>query len=570
MKSFFFKSFVAISAITISSFAVAQAPAKNTSDAKEEDPLKRELTPEQKKKQAKALADESRAYKKWLDEDVRWIITPEELSAFKKLSNNEERDQFIEQFWLRRDPTPDTLENEYKEEHYRRIAYANEHFAAGIPGWRTDRGQIYIKFGPPTSIDAHPSGGTYDRPMEEGGGTTSTYPFETWRYRYLEGQNLGNEVEIEFVDKCMCGSYQMTIDRSEKDALLNVPGAGLTFYESMGLASKADRFNGGMERLGAGPSQAANASKYFDRLAQFATLQKAPPVKFKDLEEVVTSKVRYNLMPFEVRADFVKVTDDTVLVPITVQLKNRDMTFTTKDGVARGVVNIFGRVTTLTGRVAQTFEDTVSVDVPADLLEKSKERNSVYWKAFPLRSGLYKVDIVVKDVNSADSRVGTWRKSINVPNLSEDRGIASSTLILADQMEKVPSRQVGAGSFVIGTTKVRPRVEPAAGKPATFKKTERLNLWMQVYNLGLDEKTNKSSAEIEYQIVNTANNQAVVNAKETSAQISANAGNQLTLEKALPLSALAPGTYEVRIKVNDLVAKQTMPPVTAKFVVEQQ
>jgi GWxTD domain-containing protein len=568
MKSFFFKSFVAASAIAISSFAVAQAPAKNTADTKEEDPLKRELTPEQKKKQAEALKKESNVYKKWLDEDVRWIITPEELAAFKKLTNNEERDQFIEQFWLRRDPTPDTVENEYKEEHYRRIAYANEHFAAGIPGWRTDRGQIYIKFGPPTSIDAHPSGGTYDRPIEEGGGTTSTYPFETWRYRYLEGQHLGNEVEIEFVDKCMCGAYQMTLDRSEKDALLNVPGAGLTLYESMGLANKADRFNGGVERLGAGPGTAANASKYFDRLAQFAELQKAPPVKFKDLEEVVTSKVRYNLMPFEVRADFVKVTDDTVLVPVTIQMKNRDMTFTTKDGVARGVVNIFGRVTTLTGRVAQTFEDTVSIDVPTELLEKSKERNSVYWKAFPLRSGLYKVDIVVKDVNSADGRMGTWRKSINVPNLGEDRGIVTSTLILADQMEKVPSRQVGAGSFVIGTTKVRPRVEPAEGKPATFKKTERLNLWMQVYNLGLDQKTNKSSAEIEYEIVNTANNQAVVNAKETSAQISANAGNQLTLEKALPLSALAPGTYEVRIKVNDLVAKQAMSPVTAKFVVE--
>ena len=142
-------------------------------------------------------------YKKWLNEDVRWIITPEELSAFKQLSNDEERDQFIEQFWLRRDPTPDTEENEFKEEHYRRIAYANEHFAAGKAGWRTDRGRIYIVFGPPDEIDAHPSGGQYNRPMEEGGGETSTYPFETWRYRYIEGLgDKGQEVMIEFVDTC--------------------------------------------------------------------------------------------------------------------------------------------------------------------------------------------------------------------------------------------------------------------------------------------------------------------------------------------------------------------------------
>jgi len=538
--------------------------------AKEEDPLKRELTPEQKKQAAKALNRELEIYKKWVDEDVRWIISDEELAAFKKLSNNEERDQFIEQFWLRRDPTPDTVENEYKDEHYRRIAYANEHFAAGVPGWRTDRGQIYIKFGPPTSIDAHPSGGTYNRPIEEGGGTTSTYPFETWRYRYLEGEHLGNEVEIEFVDSCMCGAYKMTMDRSEKDALLNVPGAGLTMYEQMGLASKTDRFNGTAERLGRGPGQDSSsmASKYFDRMAQFATLTKAPPVKFKDLEEVVSSKVRYNVMPFEVRADFVKVTDDTVLVPITVQVKNRDMTFTTKDGVARGLVNIFGRVTTLTGRIAQTFEDTVSIEVPAELLEKSKDNNSVYWKAFPLHYGRYKVDIVVKDVNSADGRLGTWRRGIEVPNLSEDRGLTSSTLILADQMEKVPSRQVGAGSFVIGTTKVRPRLEPAAGKPASFKKNEKLNVWLQVYNLGLDQKTNKSSAEIEYQVINTANNQPVVQTKENSNEISSNSGNQLTLEKVLPLDRLAPGTYQLVIKVNDLVANQTMSPAMAKFVVE--
>ena len=156
----------------------------------------------------------SKTYKKWLDEDVRWIITDEERTAFKQLSNDEERDQFIEAFWQRRDPTPDTIENEFKEEHYRRMAYANEHFAAGIPGWKTDRGRIYIMYGPADEIESHPSGGSYERPMEEGGGETSTYPFEDWRYRYLEG--IGQEVIIEFVDTCMCGDYHMTMDRSRK------------------------------------------------------------------------------------------------------------------------------------------------------------------------------------------------------------------------------------------------------------------------------------------------------------------------------------------------------------------
>src|SRR5919198_3747565 len=253
---------------------------KASQPGEQSDPLKRPLTEKQKKENAKALQKElSRTYKKWLDEDVRWIITDEERSAFKQLSNDEERDQFIEQFWLRRDPTPDTAENEFKEEHYRRIAYANEHFAAGIPGWKTDRGRMYVMYGPADEIESHPSGGTYDRPMEEGGGTTSTYPFEQWRYRYLEG--IGQEVIIEFVDTCMCGDYHMTIDRSEKDALLYTPNAGLTLYEQMGMSSKAQRFNGGLERLGGGPFNQDLSTKQFDRLEQVAKLNKPPAVKFK-------------------------------------------------------------------------------------------------------------------------------------------------------------------------------------------------------------------------------------------------------------------------------------------------
>src|SRR6266849_2011135 len=165
-----------------------------------------------KKKSNKQLYKElGDQYKNWLDEDVTYIITPEERQAFLQLSTNEEREQFIEQFWLRRDPTPDSPENEFKEEHYRRIAYTNEHFSSGLPGWKTDRGRIYIMWGPATEIESHPAGGAYQRPTEEGGGETSTYPFETWRYRYLEG--IGQEVIIEFVDTCMCGDYHMTMDR---------------------------------------------------------------------------------------------------------------------------------------------------------------------------------------------------------------------------------------------------------------------------------------------------------------------------------------------------------------------
>src|ERR1700720_3350286 len=278
------------------SASATQAPADD-----EVDPLKRAPSEKQKKQQKKALKTElTKQYKKWLDQDVVWIISDEERAAFKQLSNDEERDTFIEAFWQRRDPTPATEENGYKEEHYQRIAYANEHFAAGVPGWKTDRGRMYIVFGKPDEIESHPSGGSYERPMEEGGGETSTFPFEDWRYRYIEG--IGQEVIIEFVDTCMCGDYHMTMDRSEKDALLMTPNAGLTMWEQMGMANKAQRFSGnGMERLGLGPESSMLQTKEFDRLEQFAKLSQAPKVKFTDLEELVNSKVILNPMPFDVK-----------------------------------------------------------------------------------------------------------------------------------------------------------------------------------------------------------------------------------------------------------------------------
>jgi GWxTD domain-containing protein len=541
----------------------AAAPAQAPADAV--DPLKRPPSDKVKKNQKKALKIElSKPYKKWLDEDVVWIITDQERAAFKQLSNDEERDNFIEAFWQRRDPTPDTEENEYKEEHYARIAYANEHFAAGIPGWKSDRGRIYIIYGKPDEIEAHPSGGTYERPMEEGGGETSTFPFETWRYRYLD--NIGQEVIIEFVDTCMCGEYHMTMDRSEKDALKQTPNAGLTMWEQMGLSNKTSRFTGnGLEQLGAGPMSSSLQTKEFDRLEQFAKLQAAPPVKFSDLLEEVNSKVILNPMPFDVHVDFVKVTSDTALVPITVQMKYRDLTFSNKDGVQRGTANILGRLSTLTGKIVQTFEETVQADVPAELLPREAENAAVYYKALPLRPGRYKLYIAVKDVNG--DRKGVWSRSIVVPEYSDDK-LSTSSLIVADVMEPVATKSIGTGNFVIGTTKVRPRVGPADGKPAVFKKDQdqKLNFWMQVYNLGVDEKTHKPSATFEYDITNLATNKSVVQ-KVESTDTMGNVGEQVTLQKSIAAANLQPGIYKIEIKVNDNISKQTVDP-SAVFAVQ--
>jgi GWxTD domain-containing protein len=545
----------------------AAAPAQPAaSQDQEPDPLKRPRSDKEQFEAQKALKHELKgAYKTWLNQDVVWIITDEEAKAFKTLSNDEERDAFIEQFWLRRNPNPDSPENEFREEHYRRIQYANDHFAAGKPGWKTDRGHIYIAFGKPDSIDSHPSGGAYNRPMDEGGGETSTFPFETWHYRYLEG--IGENIDLEFVDSCQCGDYHYTIDRSEKDALLRVPGAGLTQWESMGMAKKADRFAGGnMENLGKGPNSSSEGAKEFDRIELAAKLFAPPPIKFTDLDNFISEHKLLTgpVFPFDVRTDFVKVTDSTVLVPVTVQLKNRDITFVTKDGVSKGVVNILIKVTTLTHKTVQSQEDTVEVEQPAELLEKAQNHPSVYWKALPLMPGLYRLDIAIKDVNNPD-HVGLYGSSLEVPTFHDEK-LATSSLILADEMNLVSSRDIGEGSCVIGNTHICPRVSPNRATPVSFKRSQQLNFWMQVYNLGIDDATKSNEATVTYQIVDTATNSVVFEKELESKDLGAHS-DQLTVEKSLPMAGLQPGKYKVTIKVNDTISKQEIAQ-SAPFVVE--
>jgi GWxTD domain-containing protein len=540
-------------------------PASSQDQGDEPDPLKRPRSDKEQFAAQKAVRQELKgAYKTWLNQDVVWIISDEEARSFKSLSNDEERDTFIENFWLRRNPNPDSPENEFREEHYRRIAYANEHFAAGKPGWKTDRGHIYISFGKPDSIDSHPSGGNYERPMEEGGGETSTFPFEIWHYRYLEG--IGENIDVEFVDTCQCGDYHFTIDRSEKDALQHTPGGGQTLWEQMGQAKQADRFKGGLESLGTGPMSSQNQAKEFDRIEMAAKLFAPPPIKFTDLDNYISEHklIEGPIFPFDVRTDFIKVTDSTVLVPITLQLKNRDITFVTKDGVSKGVVNILIKVTTLTHKVVQSQEDTVQVEQPAELLEQSLDHESVYWKALPLLPGLYRLDIAIKDVNNPD-HIGIYGSSLNVPNYPEEK-LATSSLILADEMNVVSSREIGEGSCVIGNTHICPRVTANRATPVNFKRSQQLNFWMQVYNLGIDDATKSNQATVTYQIIDSASGTVVFEKEMDSKDLAAHS-DQLTVEKTLPMAGLSPGKYKVTIKINDTISKQEIAQ-SAPFVVE--
>jgi GWxTD domain-containing protein len=510
-----------------------QKDSKKSKQSKQEDA---------EKAKSRQIELQNKALKKWLDEDVAYIITDEERAAFKRLTTDEEREQFIEQFWLRRDPSPDTIENEFKEEHYERIAYANERFSSGKPGWKTDRGRIYITRGKPDEIESHPSGGTYDRPFEEGGGTTTTYPFEIWRYRYIEG--MGNNVTLEFVDKSLTGEYRLTIDPNEKDALLYVPGAGLTMDEEMNGTDKSNRISGIQDS--SNPSSQYFRNNQFDRLDMYAKIFKPPEIKFKDLEAVVTTNISYNILPFNMRMDFVRVTEETVLTPISLQIAYKDLAFKQDEGIHKAVAHVLGIVTGVNGRRVQTFEDTFDKAFPDAEFQRALDFSAVYQKTVPLRPGLYKIDLVIKDINSGN--VGVVTKSFSVPRIP-DQKLATSSLIIADLIEPLPPRQIATGQFVLGGDKVRPNVKEE------FKRDQNLNYWLQVYSLKVDEATHKPSATVETLI--TRGGKEVKRIVENASDISG-AAQQMTLTKSMPLKDFEPGDYTIQVKVTDNLTKDVV------------
>ncbi|MBY0506302.1 MAG: GWxTD domain-containing protein [Bryobacteraceae bacterium] len=525
---------------------------KKAAENGQRETIARPLSEKEKRRREDRLRKELETpFRKWLNEDVTYIITDEERTTWKRLATDEEREQFIEQFWLRRDPSPDTQENEYKEEHYRRIAYTNERFASGIPGWKSDRGRIYITFGPPDELEDHPSGGTYERPIEEGGGTTSTFPFQKWRYRWIEG--VGQDINIEFVDTTMTGEFRMTMDPSEKDALMMVPGAGLTLYEQMGLSSKNDRFSRtDGTRLGTGNQALPMRMNQFERLQQFANLQKAPKIKFRDLEAQVNSKVTFNVLPMQVRIDFIKMTNATVNAYVTIQFERKDLQFKQEANLSKSLVNIYARITTMTRRVANVFEHPVSIEVPTEMLAEASKGKAIYQNAVPLAPGRYRLNVVAKDVIGGN--MNNYEIALDVPRFDDEK-LGMSSVILADMIEKVPTKQIGAGQFVIGTSKVRPRLSES------FRRDEKMGIFFNLYNFSPDEKTKKPNGTIEYEIVNSANAK-VLEFTEDVKDIAGASATNVTIEKLLPLQSLEPGRYTLKMKVTDKNSNQILTPST--------
>ena len=495
-------------------------------------------------------------YRQWLDQDVVYIITEDEREVFEKLSTAEEKDNFIEQFWLRRDADSNTGINEVKEEHYRRIAYANDNFKSGIDGWKTDRGRIYILHGAPTSIESFPTGGFYQRPMTEGGGATSTYSREVWYYQHIPA--IGSGIEMEFVDPTGSGEYKLALRETDKDALLYVPGAGNTYWEDLGRETRLGRIRTSlaMRPLGVkGDPRGNPVANPFVKFEQYMNLTRPRVIQFEDLKTIVETDVYYDHLPFHFRYDVLRYSSDRALCPITLEVSNLELTYQPiqkKTKTNRATSHIYGRVENLGRQVAYEFEDVIHTDV-----QEVNSGKVLYQRLIPLGSGRYKLHLVLKDLGS--EKIGTLQTLLVVPRWQEE--LSSSTLILADRLLPTSGQESPPDPFVTTSgLKVYPNVQ------GSFGFNDPIAVYLEVYGFALDQSSSSPSVDVAYEIEHRQTARVVKKGNLTSHSL-AFSGEKISIARVWRGLQLQPGQYAMGMNIKDLITGKVIR-AEAPFIVE--
>ena len=495
-------------------------------------------------------------YQKWLDQDVLYIIATEEKSVFNSLTNAEEKDNFIEQFWRRRDPDPATIINEFKEEHYGRLAYVNERFASGKPGWRTDRGRIYLKFGPPDRKETHP-GGNYQRKYWEGGGSTAVFPFERWWYRYLDG--VGADVEIEFVDSSLSGEYRLALDADEKDAHLFTPMGG-NLQELDGELTRGDRIT---RRYMGNQSQPENPDllrqfnykrmqdQIWYRVDQRMRLEKPPELKNPKLRELVKTRVLFGKkLPVKTHFAYYRLSQQQYLIPVSLKVQNRELTYKlSSENVYTAEVDIYLRLSSLNGRTFYEFDDKIYSHYSPQEFPKRTYQYSVYQKLLHLPAGRYKVDLLVQSEEGERASLSTL--GLVVPDLSrKNEGIGLSPVTLSRNLSRLLLPPDKVRPFVIGEVRLVPVFENVFGPD------EEIGVYLQAYGFQTDAASSEPLLRVRYEIVASDGRLLRTYDDDGGRSYSVVGNDRLVVTKKLPLLDLPKGKYRLVVHVEDGIASK--------------
>lgn len=477
---------------------------------------------------------EEEAAELWLEEIASYIITKSEREVYETLTTSEERVRFIDGFWRRRDPTPETPENEYKTEHYRRLAYANRFLGSGRPGWRTDQGRIYILLGPPDIIDSDPMG----RQMHQ-------YPTEVWIYRRPAHPRLPPNMEIAFVDRYLTGEYELSFNllqdadaTRQLEALMDEPYLDAAMLQEM----RAWNFGRtGTVHYGEGMSHE------LERLNELALVSQIPERQLQPLATEVRTRVSFGggSIEGERQIDFYRASDGRVCTPVTFRVPYRDFTFLEKPDQYESRFDVFGRVLGPDGQVVDEFNREERITLPRDRLDVVETDHLLYQLIFYVPPGEYDLELAVRD--NASNTIRTAVDTLRVPDF-EQQSLALSSVVLADQIVKMDSPPPAGTKepFMFGEFEAVPNFA------RTFSSRGALNLYFEAYNLALDDE-GKNSLKLSYRFQREGARYREVPAT----YLYPTDQPQRSIMSAIPLKDFIPGDYTLVIEVTDQVSGKT-------------
>ncbi len=477
---------------------------------------------------------EEKAAKVWLEEIVPYIITKAEREQFKGLTTSEERVAFIARFWQRRDPTPETPEQEAKLEHYHRLAFANKFFGAGRPGWRTDRGRIYILLGPPDQIDSDPMGRWAHQ-----------YPTEVWIYRDTPHPLLPPNMEFAFVDRRLTGDYELSFDLlGDSDATRRTERLmDEGFLDSM---ARAEVRAMNLGRPGTWRPATDGLSPELERLSELALVSQIPARNLQPLAEEVTARVTFDTSRLEVERliEFYRASDGYICIPVSLRLPYRDFTYLEKDRYYETRFDVLGRILDGEEQVVNESSRQEFFAVPKDQFESYKDKFLLYQLILYAPPGTHELQLVVRD--NASNSIRMMETELQVPDFGDSLSISS--VVLADQIVKQdPAPPSGKKDpFTFGEYKVLPNAT------RTFKAGGTLHLRFEVYNLALDEE-GKNSIEINYVFRREGKDYR----KVSSTYPYPTDRLDRTVISAIPLKVFPPSNYTLVIAVTDQVVGET-------------
>lgn len=435
--------------------------------------------------------------KQWLEEVVLYIITPEEKEVFKNLPNEVERGKFIENFWRIRDPNPATAENEFKAEYYKRIAMANKFLtSSATPGWRTDRGRIYILLGPPNEIhqDFSPSGS-----FAASSNVTNTAR-EVWTYMGLPGKKLPYTLDFTFVDRWGTGDYVL---------------------------------------MGEVPYDLSSMHFQFDYMENLAEVTKTPYENLKELQGIITTQVTYDLIPLKYSLFYWKGAERETYMPLVIKIPYANLPNKEIEGKHYFSLTLLINISNKLGQIIHQRSKDINFNYTQAELDALSEKDFQIQTFLSLEPESYKIHLLALD--NFSGKIGTLHQEISVPEFEENE-LAMSDIILSHKPYET-ERKVPTGK--------RDSLERIFSEVnETFSPDQELNICFEVYNLALDPERGRNDFSIEYFFFQ--NKDLIVHISPSRS--SPTSQNNCRVRNSFQLRNFKPGIYRLQVKVIDRIS----------------